>query len=270
MDLQLAGKRALVTGATGGIGEAAAVMLAQEGAVVAVNGRAPDKVDRVVDAISAAGGVAVAALGDMESEAGMEAAAAAVEQALGGVDVLVNNLGGSVFKGVRTWFDAPAEDYLRTYRRNVTSAVALTNRFQQGMRDAGWGRIINLSSVAAFQPSGALPEYEGAKAAILAITKGLSKALANTGVTANAVVPGVILTEAVRVWITAHAEKLGWEGEFDELQARFAREVQPIPAGSFAAPEAVAYVITMLASPRAGYITGANIRVDGGTVVGLL
>ena len=266
MDLQLAGKRALVTGATGGIGEATAVMLASEGVVVAVNGRSSEKVAAVVERIRAGGGSAYPALGDVETEQGLQAAVEAVKGALGGVDILVNNVGGSIYEGLRDWFSVPTEDFLHSYQRNVATAVELIGHFQPGMRQAGWGRIINISSVAALQPSAGLPEYAASKAAILAMTKALSKALAGSGVTANAVTPGIVLTEAVRVWISAHAAQLGWEGDFDTLQRRFAREVQPIPVGEFAQPQDIAYVITMLASPRSRYITGANVRADGGFV----
>ncbi|MBV9508797.1 MAG: SDR family oxidoreductase [Caulobacteraceae bacterium] len=266
MDLKLEGRRALVTAATGGIGEASARMLAAEGAIVAVNGRSAEKVARVVEAIAAAGGKAVAAVGDVDTEAGVDAAVAAARAELGGVDILVNNFGGSVFEGLRDWFSVPPSDFERSYAKNVISLVRMTRHFAEDMRQARWGRVINVASIAALKPTDGLPEYAGSKAAVIAITKSLSHAFANTGVTANTVIPGITLTEAVRFWIEGHAKARGWEGDFDELQKRFAREAQPLPAGAFAEPEAIAYAIVMLASPLSSYITGANIRADGGVL----
>lgn len=266
MDLQLLGKRALVTGATGGIGEATARMLAAEGVVVAVNGRKHEKIDRVVAEIRSAGGEAVSALGDVETDAGIEMAVAAVKTAIGGVDILVNNVGGRVHEGTRDWHDVPIDDWVASYRKNAGAAVVLINQFVGGMKKEGWGRIINISTMAAIEPNETLPEYQAAKAGLNNLTKSLSKALKQTGVTANTVSPGVVMTDGVRWWIREVAKGRGWPGSFEDHERRYVTEVRPIAASSAARPEELAYVITMLASPLSRYLTGSNIRVDGGAI----
>jgi NAD(P)-dependent dehydrogenase (short-subunit alcohol dehydrogenase family) len=266
MDLQLCGKKALVTGATGGIGEAAARMLAAEGTIVAVNGRTGEKVNRIVAEIQAAGGQAVAALGDLETDAGLAQASMAVRASFGSIDILVNNLGGAVHDGVRAWSEVPLDDWMASYRKNVGAAVALINAFSGDMRAAGWGRIINVSTMAAVEPKETPPEYQAAKAALNNLTKSLSKSLAKTGVTANVVGSGVVLTESVALWISDLARQRGWEGTFEDHQKRYASDVRPLAVDGLGRPEDLAYAITMLASPRSRYITGANIRVDGGAL----
>jgi NAD(P)-dependent dehydrogenase (short-subunit alcohol dehydrogenase family) len=266
MDLQLLGKRALVTGATGGIGEATARMLAAEGAIVAVNGRDPRKVDRVLAEIRAAGGQAVAAVGDLETDVGLAQASAAARQAIGSVDILVNNVGGPVYAGVRAWRDVAIDDWAASYRKNVGAAVALIHAFMDDMQAARWGRIINVSTMAAVEPNVAPPDYQASKAALNNLSKSLSKALAQSGVTVNVVSPGVVLTPTLVEWIARLAVERGWEGSFDDHLQRYGREVRPLCSDGVGGPEELAYAITVLASPRSRYINGANLRVDGGAL----
>lgn len=266
MDLQLRGKRALVTGATGGIGEATACTLAAEGVVVAVNGRDPRKVDRVLAEIRQAGGQAVAAVGDLETDAGVGQVSAAVRQAIGTVDILVNNVGGPVYVGVRAWRDVAIDDWLASYRKNVGAAVALIHAFMDDMQATGWGRIINVSTMAAVEPNVAPPDYQASKAALNNLSKSLSKALAQSGVTVNVVSPGIVLTPTLEDWIAKLAEERSWQGTFDDHLQRYGREVRPLCSNGVGTPDELAYAIAVLASPRSRYINGANLRVDGGAL----
>jgi NAD(P)-dependent dehydrogenase (short-subunit alcohol dehydrogenase family) len=266
MDLQLQGKRALVTGATAGIGEATAKLLAEEGATIAVNGRDAMKVGRVVGEIRDSGGKAYAALGDLETEEGLAQATAMVRGSIGAVDILVNNLGGAVYSGVKPWGEVTADDWQASYRKNVGSAVTLINSFMGEMQAAGWGRIINVSTLAAVEPNATPPEYQATKAALNNLSKSLSKALARTGVTVTVVSPGVVMTPALEAWITKLAAERGWEGSFDDHQRRYATEVRPLASESIGTPEDLAYVIAMIASPRSRYVNGSNVRVDGGAL----
>lgn len=266
MDLRLEGKRSLVTGATAGIGEATARMLAAEGALVIANGRDSRKLDRVIREIEANGGKAIPALGDVETDEGLASVEAVVRSACGSIDVLINNVGGLVYQQHKAWHDVTLDDWMAGYRRNVGAAVGLINAFVPDMRKAGWGRIINVSTIAALEPNTVPPEYQAAKAALNNLTKSLSKELSASGVTANTITSGVVLTPTLEAWIAKIAQDRGWEGSPDEHKQRYAREVRPIASDGLGVADEIAYAITMVASPRSRYINGANIRVDGGSL----
>jgi 3-oxoacyl-[acyl-carrier protein] reductase len=265
MDMMLKGKRALVTASSGNIGRGTAIALAAEGVRVAVNGRSAEKVAKVVAEIEAAGGEAVAAVSDLATEAGVAGAYEAAERALGGIDILVNNFGGATDGAAnRQWFEVPSPDWYNTYHLNVVSGIELVRRAFPGMKAAGWGRIINISTVAALSPRATLPDYSAANAAQNAMTKSLSKAVAQSGVTVNAISPGLILTDISTAWLKSVAQQRGWEGDFEDIQRRAAKELHPICTNAFGQPEDIGAAVVFLASPRANYITGANLVVDGG------
>jgi len=133
------------------------------------------------------------------------------------------------------------------------------------MKQRGWGRVIQIASAAATQPVPMGPDYGAAKGAMVNLTVSLAKSLGDCGVTANAVSPGIVLTPAVERWAQALAEKLGWsEKTFEGLERRLTSDIVTVPVGRIGRVEDIAHVVCMLASPNAGYITGANIRVDGG------
>jgi NAD(P)-dependent dehydrogenase (short-subunit alcohol dehydrogenase family) len=149
MDLALAGKRALVTGSSSGIGAEIARMLAAEGVSVVVHGRDQARTQAVATEIETAGGQAAMALGDLTSDHGASAVIAAARRAFGGIDILVNNFGGSASVTHRTWFDAPLEEWAENYRHNVLAAVRMIQAFVPEMRGRRWGRVIQISSTAA-------------------------------------------------------------------------------------------------------------------------
>ncbi len=274
MDLELKGKRALITGSNSGIGAGIANVLASEGATVVVHGRNQARCDEVVNAIRQKGGTAMAVLGDLANETDCAAVCKTLIEHLGGIDILVNNAGGRA-SSHRTdgrggamnasWLDTPWSDWLWTYEQNVGAAVRLIQGLVPGMKERHWGRVINIASAAATQTEPDLAEYQPVKAAMVNMTSGLSKTLAHTGITVNTVSPGAILTPAVVKTFTDIARSMGWNADdWTEIERRFTTELIPISADHFGQPEDIGRVVALLASPLSGYITGANYRVDGG------
>jgi len=264
MDLQLDGRRVLVTGSSSGIGAGIARVLAAEGATVAVHGRDAGRTRQVADELIAAGGRAVAILGDLATEEGSSHVADAALAELGGVDVLINNAGGKTVAGNPPWFDVPWAEWIGTYEMNVGAAVRLIHRLVPGMKARGWGRVIQIASASGIQPEPTVGEYQAAKAAMVNLSVGLARALAHTGITVNTVTPGTILTPAVERWLAHVAEQQDWGSDWRVIEKRFTTELIPLCADQLGRPEDIGRVVALLASPLSGYITGANYRVDGG------
>jgi NAD(P)-dependent dehydrogenase (short-subunit alcohol dehydrogenase family) len=263
MDLQLQGKRALVTGSSSGIGEAIAVALAREGAAVVVHGRREAEARRVAGAIAAAGGKAAVALGDLATDDGVAHVAEAALAAFGGIDIVANNAGAYAEDD---WAAPDPARWLDLYNQNVASMVRVIKHFLPPMKERGWGRFIQTASGAASAPAATTAAYAATKAANVNLTVSLAKGLAGTGVTANAVSPGPILTPGLEAFIKDMAARKGWHGGWAELERRFVSEFVPNPTGRVGRPEEVADLVAFVASPRADYINGANLRVDGGFV----
>jgi len=245
MDLQLQGKTALVTGASVGIGRAIAKSLAAEGVKVAVSARRVDKLQELAAEIVAGGGAppVLIACDLYQDDAARQLAHAAV-QGLGQVDILVNNAGGSrSFKELHVSEEQWQEAMTLNFHRPRQVADALID----GMVERGWGRIINITGKSE-------PEHINgafcAKAGIHSWAKGLSRMVGKHGVTVNCIPPGRILSEQILRNYTP--EYRAWQSEHE------------IPVGRYGEPQELADLVTFLASPRAGYITGAVIPVDGG------
>lgn len=264
MDLKLAGKRALVTGSTSGIGAEIARELAREGVSVVVHGRDLDRAEAVMRDVAACGVKASFALGSITDDSATDAIADAALEALGGIDILVNSAGGVVTAGNPEWTDVTSEDWLESFNLNVVSAVRLAKRFTPGMIERGWGRIINISSVGGKQLSGRLHYYGSAKAALDHMTGNLSRSLAPHGVTVNAIAPGTVLTPQAERWITAVKEQNGWEGDFAECERRYTTEWVGQPVPRLGRVEEIAAAAAFLASPLSDFTTGEILRIDGG------
>ena len=259
MEMGLAGKRAMVTGSSAGLGRAIAEMLAAEGASVVVQGRDWARTQAVADAIEARGGQAIAVVGDLATDNG----AASVADAAGEVDILVNNAGYYDSLG---WSDLRSDDWARIYQINVVSGVRLIADLVPGMRRRGWGRVITIGGGLALQPTAAQPHYTATLAARHNLTVGLARELAGTGVTANVVAPGAILTEHVRDMALRVAAANGWGPGWEDVERAASAAWVPNDVGRFGRPDEIAAAVTFLTSKHADYISGADIRVDGGTV----
>ncbi len=264
MDLRIDGKRALVTGASSGIGKETALTLAREGATVVVAGRNRERTAATGKAIEDAGGRAVIAIGDLTSDEGADAIADTALEALGGIDILVNNAGGSDGDATRTWREIEPADYIASYQLNLIACVRLVRRLAPGMVERGWGRVINISSAVGRQAMNALLHYGTAKIALENLTLNLSMDLAKHGVTANVIVPGMVLTDVAEGYLDLLRDHYGWPDDAAEIQRRYTAEVMPQPVPRFGQPQEIAAAVSFLASPLSDYTTGATLRVDGG------
>ena len=246
MPLTLAGKIALVTGGSRGIGRGIALELARRGAAVAVNYvHSAEAAAEVVGEIEAGGGRGVALqadVGDFEAAATLVQAA---REALGGLHILVNNAGitrDTLLMRMRE------EDWDAVLRTNLKGAFNVCQAAARPLMRQRWGRIINISSVSGLMGQAGQVNYAASKAGLIGLTKSLARELGSRGITANVVAPGFVSTD-----MTAKLD--------DALQARM-REL--IPLGRFGEVADVARVVAFLASEESAYITGAVLPVDGG------
>ena len=265
MDLQLKGKRALVTGSSSGIGAAIALELAAEGVSVAVHGRDKARAEETARQIAALGVNSVAATGDLMKDDEAARVADLALEGLGGVDILVNNAGAVLRMDNPDWLDVSSQDWLDSYNLNVVAAVRLSQRLSPAMSERGWGRIINISSASGSQTHGGILDYSAPKAGVDNLTVNLSKRLAVKGVTVNAIIPGTILTPAVERWLVTLRKKYGWPDDFAENERVYTTQLCPQPVPRLGRPRDIAAAAAFLASPLSDYVTGAFLRVDGGT-----
>ena len=259
MDLQLAGKRALVTGSTAGIGHAIARALAAEGARVVVNGRTDAAVDAVVAELRKDTGADVAGFaGDLIAAAEAERLAVTYPD----IEILVNNLG--IFEPT-PFEEIPDADWVRFFEANVLSGIRLARLYLPSMRRRNWGRIIFISSESAVQIPVEMIHYGMTKTAQLAVSRGLAEAVAGTGITVNCVLPGPTRSRGVGDFVGALAQAEG--KSFAEYESAFFEKARPTSLiKRFATPEEVASLVAYVASPLASATTGAALRVDGGVI----
>jgi 3-oxoacyl-[acyl-carrier protein] reductase len=244
MDMLLRGKTALVTGASAGIGRAIAIALAAEGVRLALVGRRADALSEVASVIQADGGPTATII--IQDALAPDAAQLIADQALaalGTVEILVNNAGGS--RPFKLHTDEAVWEEAITL--NFTRHRQLTDRLIDQMMGNGWGRVINITGKS--EPDGINGAF-CAKAAIHSWAKGLSREVGKQGVTVNCIPPGRILSDQILRNYTP--EYRAWQSEHE------------IPMGRYGEPEELAALVVFLASPRAQYITGAVIPVDGG------
>ena len=264
MDLQLRGKRALVTGSSGGIGEGIAKALALEGAVVTVHGLDEADTRRVADNIRAAGGTTFAAVGDLCLDGDAERVASQAVSDMGGVDILINNVG--VYKNT-TWADGSSAGWAEVFDVNVISATRMIRLLLPQMRERRWGRVLQNGSGEAMQPFPFMPEYAATKAALNNLTVSLAKELAGTGVTVNTISPGIIVTPGTRQFFQHVSQVRGWGADdWPTIEKRVVKEFASNTVGRLGTAEEVGQFFAYLASPLADFINGSNLRIDGGFV----
>lgn len=263
MDLNLNGKRALVTGSTAGIGAEIARWLAREGVRVAIHGRDGRRAEQVAGSIRAEGGDAAVAIGDLSTEDGAAQASDAAVATLGGVDILVNNAGQYPWVG---WWDSKPEDWTHVYETDVVSGVRLIQALVPAMRDRGWGRVIMLSSASGHHPpANQAPLYACAKAAQTHMAKCLAVELAGSGVTVNAVCPAPVATETTKVLFQDLAAKAGRSTEWSAVERDFVDSIMhDPPVRRMATTDEIAALVAYLASPLADPVTGAEHLIDCG------
>jgi len=269
MDLGIENKRALITGSTSGIGAGIAKALAREGAAVVIHGRDLERAEGVAVAIRAEGGRAAVALGDVSTDEGAAESARRALEAFGGIDILVNNAGGMVGAGQVDWMNASVEDWASTYSKNTLAAVRMARLMVAPMRERRWGRVIQISSVAATEPLTS-PHYGATKAALSNFSLALSKKLSRSGVTCNTVSPGMIRTPALERWFGKIAAEMGWGDDRERAEAHVLKNLVQQSVDRFGTPEDVGRIVSFLASPLADFINGANFRIDGGAAHAVL
>lgn len=238
----LDGKRALVTGASGGIGSAIARALHAQGATVTLSGRQAGKLDALAGELGQHCHVAVA---DLADHAAAGALAKQAEDAMGGIDILVNNAGLTRDQLMLRMSD---DDWQAVLDVNLGAAFRLSRAVLRPMMKARWGRIISITSVVGQTGNPGQASYVASKSGLTGMTKALAAEVASRGITANCVAPGFI--------DTAMTESLGEEQKQAMLTA--------IPVGRFGSPGDVAGCVVFLASDEAAYVTGQSLHVNGG------
>lgn len=260
MDLQLAGKQAVVTGSTAGIGFAIAESLAREGASVVVNGRTEQRVKDAVEKLRASGvrGKVQGVAADVGTAEGTESLTRRVPE----IDILVNNAG--IFE-VKPFEQIDDDDWKRFFDVNVLSGVRLSRHYLPGMKKRNWGRIVFISSESALQIPAEMIHYGMTKTAQLAVSRGLAETTAGTNVTVNSVLPGPTASEGVERFV--HELAAEQKTEDAAVEREFFRSMRPTSLlKRFAKPEEVAAMVTFVCSALSSATNGAALRVDGGVV----
>lgn len=255
MDLELTGKKALVTGSTAGIGYAIAAALMREGARVIINGRTQSRVDEAVKKLRGPAEGLVADVGTAEG------ASEAVRR-YPDVDILVNNAG--IYEA-KAFPEITDKDWYHLFDVNVMSGVRLSRHYLPRMIERGWGRIVFISSESALQIPAEMIHYGMTKTAQLAISRGLAETTAGTKVTVNAVLAGPTESEGVSGFVEGVAKQRGINAA--QVEREFFEKVRPSSLlKRFATPEEVAAMVVFVCSPVSAATNGAALRVDGGVV----
>jgi NAD(P)-dependent dehydrogenase (short-subunit alcohol dehydrogenase family) len=281
---RLSGRRAFVTGSSSGIGAETARRLAAEGAAIILHGRNQERL-ALIEAELCSGGAEVTSIRGRLDDIATARDIASRALAIGPIDILVNNAGGpegntdqagkssealnssvSVQRPVG-WFDTTPEDWLASYKNNVISTVALTQAIVPAMKARDWGRVISIGSAITDNSTSIVPDYRAAKNAVASFTISLAIALRGTNVTANTISPGVIVSERRREQLEASAEAKGWGSTWPEIERNASQELSPSLIPRLGRTLDIARAVVFLADDDGGFITGVNLRIDGGVVL---
>jgi 3-oxoacyl-[acyl-carrier protein] reductase len=253
MDLGLKNKVAFVAASSKGLGKSVALELAQEGAIVIINGRNKDDLDKTKQEIEKqTNGKVLALAGDLSIPAERDSIIKSALQAYSTIDILVTNTGGPPTGKIE---DLKQQDWDRAYNNLLASVVGLVNGFLPRMKQQRWGRIISITSMVVKQPVNNLILSNSVRAAVVGLIKTLSNELAIHNITVNNVMPGYTETERLK--------------ELIENNPSFTSAKSEIPLGRFGTPEEFAAAVAFLAGERASYITGVSLAVDGGWIKSL-
>lgn len=246
MQKELEGKTALVTGASRGIGAGIALTLGDAGAHIIANyNESAEKAKKVAQEIIKKGGAAITIQADVSDYAQAKKLFAQAEKEFGSIDILVNNAGIHQHLQVH---DLPFEDWKRVIQVNLDSTFICSKLALPYMKKKGWGRIINISSVVAYSGTDVESHYAASKAGQVGFTKALALETAKYGITVNAIAPGSVETDMLAVNTEERRKKL----------------TSAIPVGRIGQPEDIAYGVLFLASPKASFITGQVLHINGG------
>ena len=249
MDLGLKDKVALVTGSSRGIGRSIALGFADEGCHVSLCARGEDRLLETEKEVTQKGVETLATAGDLTTAAGIEVVVNATLEKWGKIDILVNNVGGSVWN---PFGDVSDDEWLHVFNLNMFAAVRATRAVLPSMQDRNSGSIITISSIFG-REAGGPATYNATKAAEISMGKTLAKELAKKGIRVNTVAPGSVIFPGGN-----------WQKRMDADPEGIAKFVeQEIPAGRFGNPKEIADVVVFLSSKRASWVTGACINVDG-------
>jgi NAD(P)-dependent dehydrogenase (short-subunit alcohol dehydrogenase family) len=260
MDLQLEGKRALVSGSTAGIGHAIAEALAREGASVIINGRTAQRVEQAIASLKNTG--VRGQLEGLPADLGTVSGASQVIQKFPEIDILVNNL--ATFDP-KPFEEIPDEEWVKIFEVNVLSGVRLSRHYLPGMKKRNWGRIVFISSESGLQIPAEMIHYGMTKTAQLAVSRGLAETTAGTAVTVNAVLPGPTTSEGAQRFLDnmAAAQKK----TLKEIETEFFQNLRPSSLlRRFASPQEVAALVAFVCSPLSSATNGAALRVEGGVL----
>lgn len=257
MNLGIEGRKAIVCAASKGLGKACAHALAAEGVDVYINARTESVLRQTAEEIAAAtGGAVYPVAGDVTSESTRRELLAACPQP----DILVNNAGGPPPGDFRDW---RREDWIRAIDANMLTPIELIRTTVDGMRERGFGRILNITSSAVKAPIAELGLSNGARSGLTGFIAGLARQTARHNVTINNLLPGPFATDRLQNTVAAAAKREGMG--VDEMHAR---RLASHPAGRYGAPEEFGRLCAYLCSVHAGYITGQNVLIDGGAYPG--
>lgn len=257
MDLELRGHVAIVCGGSKGIGKACAIALSQEGAQTVLISRSSEHLSAAADEIESAGGLRPHTVcGDVADLGLADRVIADILERFGRLDILVNNAGGPPMGSL---FDHSNEVWNAAVQTNLLSVVAFSRAAAETMRANGYGRIVNITSFLAKEPTPSMVISGTLRAGVSAFSKAISTELIKSGITINTVCPGAVLTERAESLTKASADRDGLS-----YAAALERTQSGLPIGRLAEPRELGDVVAFLCSPKAGYITGVSMMVDGG------